>query len=282
MSKPNRVALVTGASSGIGTATAQAFIERGFTVYAAARRLDRMQDLQGLGARVVALDLTQPDSIEQLAETIIREQGRLDVLVNNAGYGVYGAVEDIPLDEARRQFEVNLFGLADLTRRVLPMMRAARSGRVINITSIGGKIWSPFGAWYQASKFALEGFSDCLRMELRPFGIDVVVVEPGAIKTEWAGIAFGNAAQFSGQGPYLAINESITRALAQMNRSGGFGAPPRVVADVIVRAATVRRPRTRYVAPLSARLFLVLRWLLSDRMFDRIIGMMFGMPKTIG
>ncbi|HEY8327051.1 MAG TPA: oxidoreductase [Rhodanobacter sp.] len=282
MKDSNRVALVTGASSGIGAATAQAFIERGFTVYCAARRLDRMQDLQALGAHVLALDLTQADSIAHLAETIIREQGRLDVLVNNAGYGVYGAVEDIPLDEARRQFEVNLFGLADLTRRMLPMMRAARSGRVVNITSIGGKIWSPFGAWYQATKFALEGFSDCLRMELRPFGIDVVVVEPGAIKTEWAGIAFGNAAQFSGQGPYLPISDNITRAFSRMNRQGGFGSPPRMVADVIVRAATVRRPRTRYVAPFSARLFLLLRWLLSDRMFDRIIGTMFGVPKTIG
>jgi NAD(P)-dependent dehydrogenase (short-subunit alcohol dehydrogenase family) len=281
MNNSNRVALVTGASSGIGAATARAFIERGFTVYAAARRLDRMQDLQALGAHVVPLDLTQADSIEHLADALISEQGRLDVLVNNAGYGVYGAVEDIPLADARRQFEVNLFGLADLTRRVLPMMRAARSGRVINITSVGGKIWSPFGAWYHATKFALEGFSDCLRMELWPFGIDVVVIEPGAIKTEWADIAFANAAQFSGQGPYRPIGESITRAFAKMNRRGGIGEPPRVVADAIVHAATVRRPRARYVAPFSARLFLLLRGLLGDRLIDRLLGAMFGVPKTL-
>ena len=185
----NRVALVTGASSGIGEATARQLIAAGWRVYAGARRVDRMQPLAAAGARLLALDVTDDASMQQAIDTIRRDEGRLDALVNNAGYGSYGALEEVPLDEGRRQFEVNVFGLARLTQLALPMMRAQRSGRIVNITSIGGKIGEPFGSWYHATKFAVEGLSDSLRMELYPFGIDVVIIEPGAIKTEWNGIA---------------------------------------------------------------------------------------------
>lgn len=185
----DRIALVTGASSGIGEATVRQLLGDGYIVYAAARRIERMVSLAEAGARIVTLDVTDDVTINATIRRIESEAGRLDVLVNNAGYGSYGALEDVPLDEARRQFEVNLFGAARLIQLCLPMMRAQRSGRIVNITSIGGKMWEPFGSWYHATKFALEGLSDCLRMELKPFGIDVIVVEPGAIRTEWGGIA---------------------------------------------------------------------------------------------
>ena len=182
---PSNVALVTGASSGIGAATAQRLNGLGYVVYGLARRVDRMAGLDRIGVRTLAVDVTDEQAPAAAIEQIIAEQGRIDVLVNNAGYGSYGALEDVPLSEARYQFEVNVFGLARLIQLVLPHMRRQGSGRIINISSIGGKIYEPLGDWYHAAKFAVEGLSDSLRVELRPFGIDVVIIEPGAIRTEW-------------------------------------------------------------------------------------------------
>jgi NAD(P)-dependent dehydrogenase (short-subunit alcohol dehydrogenase family) len=193
MQSAEKIAIVTGASSGIGKATALKFIERGFHVHAAARRVERMSDLRALGASVHHLDLTVPESIDAFIGDVLRDSSHVDVIVNNAGYGSYGAVEDVPIGDARAQMDVNLFGLARVIQLVLPSMRNRRSGRIINVTSIGGKIWAPLGAWYHASKFAVEGFSDCLRNELRPFGIDVVVIEPAGTKTEWSGVATESA-----------------------------------------------------------------------------------------
>ena len=165
----NKVAFVTGASAGIGEATARALLAAGYTVFAGARRLDRMAGLAALGATLLKLDLTDDAAIVAAVEAINSGAGRLDVLVNNAGYGSYGALEDVPLDEARRQFDVNVFGLARLCQLVLPIMRAQKSGKIVNVTSIGGKIWEPIGSWYHATKFAVEGLSDCLRVEVRAF-----------------------------------------------------------------------------------------------------------------
>src|SRR6478735_12707611 len=184
-----RVALVTGASSGIGEETARLLQEAGFTTYAVARRVDRMAALADAGVHTFAMDVTDDASMVAGINRIVVDQGRIDVLVNNAGYGSYGAVEDVPLDEARRQFEVNLFGLARLVQLVTPHMRAQGSGRIINVSSMGGRFAAPFGGWYHATKFAVEGFSDALRQELAPFGVQVVVIEPGGIRTEWGGIA---------------------------------------------------------------------------------------------
>ena len=170
---PTKVALVTGGSSGIGEATARALPAAGFTVYAAARRVERMQPLTEVGIRPFAMDVTDDASIQAGVATIIDEQGRIDVLVNNAGYGSYGALEDVPMDEARAQMEVDVFGAARLTQLVLPHMREQRSGTIIDVTSMGGKICTPLGSWYHATKFALEAISDCLRMEVKPFGINV-------------------------------------------------------------------------------------------------------------
>lgn len=266
----DKVALVTGASAGIGEATVRRLIADGYTVYAAARRVDRMATLAMAGARLVALDLTDDDSIVAAVERIRGEAGRLDLLVNNAGYGSYGALEDVPLDEARRQFEVNLFGAARLCQLALPIMRANKSGRIINVSSIGGKSGEPFGAWYHATKFALEGLSDCLRMELTPFGIDVVVIEPGAIRTEWGGIAFGSLLRVSGDtayGPYARRHGKMYERAA----SSRLPSPPEVVANAIGRAAAARRPRTRYPVGGGARTLLLLVRLLSDRMTDRLM-----------
>src|SRR5690349_17668304 len=184
-----KVALVTGASSGIGEAIARKLAQLGFTTYAAARRVERMEPLRDVGVRPLQLDVTDEASMTSAIEHIAAEAGCIDVLVNNAGYGSYGALEDVPLAEGRRQFEVNVFGLAQLTQLVLPHMRRLGSGHIVNISSMGGKMYEPLGAWYHATKFAVEGLSDSLRLELKPFGISVVIIEPGAIRSEWGGIA---------------------------------------------------------------------------------------------
>ncbi|MDQ0474231.1 oxidoreductase [Labrys wisconsinensis] len=265
----NRTALVTGASSGIGEATAKALLADGYTVYAAARRLDRMAGLAAAGVRPIALDLIDDASMVAAVEKILGETGRIDVLVNNAGYGSYGALEDVPLEEARRQFEVNLFGAARLCQLVLPAMRTQKGGRIVNVSSIGGKGGEPFGAWYHATKFALEGLSDSLRMELIPFGIDVIVIEPGAIRTEWGGIAHESMLRMSGDtayGPYA-------RRHARLHERAGtrMASPPEVVARIIARAVASKRPRTRYPAGGGARWILLIQRFLTDRMQDRLM-----------
>ena len=267
-----KVALITGASSGIGEATAQRLLADGYVVYAAARRLDRMQPLATAGAHLLPLDLTDDASIVGAMETLRRAEGRLDVLVNNAGYGSYGALEDVPLDEGRRQFEVNVFGLARLIQLSTPMMRAQRSGCIVNITSIGGKMHEPLGTWYHATKFAVEGLSDCLRMELMPFGIDVVVIEPGAIRTEWTGIAKESLLQRSGHTAYAEQAKAHAR-LFESSETSKMVSEPGVVAATIARALRARRPRTRYATGGGARMILFLRRILSDRAFDGLMRM---------
>jgi len=266
----NKTAFVTGASAGIGEATARALLAAGYRVFAGARRLDRMAELAAAGATLLKLDLTDDASIVAAVNAIKSEAGRIDVLVNNAGYGSYGALEDVPLSEGRRQFEVNVFGLARLCQLVLPMMRAQKSGKIVNITSIGGKIWEPLGGWYHATKFAVEGLSDCLRVEVAPFGIDVIVIEPGAIRTEWAGIAREGLLQMSGNGAYGELAKRHARMLATAETSS-LASPPEVVARTIVRAVNARRPKTRYATGGGARTILFLRTILPDRMFDRLI-----------
>jgi len=198
----NRTAIVTGASSGIGAATVTRLLSEGWTVYACARRTKLMAPLAAQGAITLELDVTQDDSMQAVVDTVLRQSTRIDALINNAGYGSYGALEDVPIKEGRQQFEVNVFGLARLTQLVLPTMRTQGAGRIVNITSIGGKIHEPLGSWYHATKFAVEGLSDCLRMEVKPFGIDVIVIQPGAIKTEWSVIAQQKVLECSGATAY--------------------------------------------------------------------------------
>jgi len=184
-----KVILLTGASSGIGYQTAEILAKEGHVVYGAARRTEKMETLKQFGVKPIYLDVTDEESIKSAIDTIIVNEGCIDVLINNAGYGSYGAIEDVEINEAKMQFEVNLFGLARLVQLVLPHMRKQKSGRIINISSMGGRLTSYFGGWYHATKYALEAFSDALRMEVADFGIDVSLIEPGGIKTEWGIIA---------------------------------------------------------------------------------------------
>lgn len=261
-----RIALVTGASSGIGAATARRLARAGFVVYGAARRLDRLAELAGDGVRPMALDVTSDESMVAAVDQVLAESGRIDVLVNNAGYGAYGAIEDVPMAEARRQIEVNLFGLARMIQLVLPTMRRQGSGTIVNITSMGGKITTPFGGWYHASKFAVEGLSDALRSEVASFGIDVVVIEPGNIATEWGGIAMDSARGMSGHGAYAERVDAM--AAAMDGPVARFGSDPDVVAKAIERAVTARRPRTRYAVGAMAKPALAARKVLPDRAMD--------------
>ena len=275
----SKAALVTGASSGIGGSTARKLASIGYTVYGAARRTDRLQELASDGIIPLGMDVTDGQSMQEGVARIIADAGRIDVRVNNAGYGSYGAVEDVDMDEARRQFEVNVFGGMNLTRLVLPHMRAQKSGTIVNITSMGGKIYTPLGGWYHGTKFALEALSDCLRLEVAPFGINVVVIEPGGIATEWGGIAAANLEKTSGSGPYKAQAEAVGKSLrseANANRNS----PPSVISDAIAKAVTARRPKTRYAVGFGARPLIAAGAVLSDRQFDALISRATGVPRA--
>ncbi|AGH50545.1 MULTISPECIES: oxidoreductase [Sphingomonadales] len=261
------VALVTGASSGMGLDFALRLIAEGYTVYGAARRVDRMGGIAAAGGIAIAMDVTDDATMVAGVDRIIADQGRIDVLINNAGYGQYGALEDVPIAEARRQMETNVIGLARLTQLCLPHMRARRFGKIFNISSIGGRFALPLGGWYHASKFALEAYSDALRNEVRGFGIDVIVIEPGGIESEWSGIATAEAERYSADGAYAAMTRRFGELQARIRKQP----PPSVISDLIVRALKARRPRARYHGGLYAGTFLFLRRVLPDRLFDRMI-----------
>ncbi len=273
-----RVALVTGASSGIGEAIALRFAAMGITTYAAARRVDRMAGLLQHGIHVLPLDLTDAASIDHCVAQISARHGGVDILVNNAGYGAYGSVEEMPMDDARRQVEVNLFGLAALTRCVIPHMRQQRWGKILNITSIGGVQAAPYGGWYHATKFAVEGLSSSLRQELAPFDVDVVLIRPGAIRSEWADIAAGHMREVSGAGPYRAAVGAL-HTLFTSERLQKMAGDPAVIADVAQRAVTATRPKSAYTAPRAARIMLWVGKLLgSDRLRDWSTRAFMGLP----
>lgn len=266
-----KVILVTGASSGIGKATAQQLIEEGHIVYGAARRIDKMKELEEAGGHAIQMDVTKEKEVKACVDQIIQEQGRIDVLVNNAGYAVYGPVENVELEDARRQFEVNLFGLAAITKEVIPHMRKAKSGCIINISSVGGKVYTPFGAWYHATKHALEGWSDCLRLELKDFGIDVVIVEPGIIRTEFAEVLYDPMVERASEGPYAETTKMLAEATKSSYDNPDRTSPPTVIADVISKAIRSKRPKTRYVAGKFARPLIFIRNLISDKWFDKLV-----------
>ena len=265
-----KVALVTGASSGIGKAIAKQLIQDGLIVYVAARRIEKMQDLAQLGAIAIKMDVTQDDDITRVVAQIESDYNGVDILVNNAGYAIYGAMEDTTLEDARRQFEVNLFGVANLTKAVLPAMRAKKSGKIINISSMGGKIYTLFGSWYHATKHALEGWSDCLRLELAPFNIDVVIIEPGVIKTEFDDVMLAPMRERSGNTAYSEMAKKMEK-MTKSSYEKGNASDPSVIAKVVSQAIKAKKPKTRYVAGKLAKPTMFIRKWLGDRIFDKLI-----------
>jgi short-subunit dehydrogenase len=265
-----KVALVTGASSGIGKAIAKQLISDGLIVYVAARRVEKMRDLEELGAIALKMDITQEQDIKKVVKQIEQDHDGVDILVNNAGYAIYGAMEDTAMEDARRQFEVNLFGLASLTQAVLPKMRAKKSGKIINISSIGGKIYSLLGSWYHATKHALEGWSDCLRLELARFNIDVIIIEPGIIQTEFGDVTIPAMIKRSGNSAYSAMAKKIEETIKSYYDPGN-ASDPSVIARVVSQAIKAKKPKTRYVAGKLAKPMIIMRRWLGDRLFDKII-----------
>ena len=262
----SKVILITGASSGMGKETAKQLIAEGQKVYTAARRIDNMNDLKQLGGIPIQMDITDEADIQKVVDIIIQKESKIDVLWNNAGYGLYGAVEDIAIDAAKNQFEVNLFGLAILTQKVIPFMRKAKSGTIINTSSMGGKMYTPLGAWYHASKHALEGWSDCLRLELSAFNIKVVILEPGIIQTEFADVMAAPMVKHSGKGVYANLVNSITKSTGSIKMS-----PASVISNTVSKIVNTNKPKTRYRVGNWAKPMVWMRIYLGDNLFDKLI-----------
>lgn len=263
-----KVALVTGASAGIGAATARLLAKSDYIVYGVARRTDKMASLINLGIKTIAMDVADDASMVIAVNQIIAEQGRIDVLINSAGFGLYGAVEDVPMKDARYQLEVNVIGLARLCQLVLPHMRKQHPGKIVNITSIGGKMATPLGGWYHASKFAVEGLSDSLRLEVKPFGVDVIIIEPGGVKTEWGGIAFDSAEKTSGHTVYGDLTRKAKSVFAKTEVNN---VEPIVIAELIKGAIETKSPKARYAKGYMAGIILGAKKWLSDAMFDKML-----------
>ncbi len=264
------VIIITGASSGIGFETAKTLAQQGHKVYAGARRLERMEALRNCGVQTLQLDVTDSSSISRFVETVMEREQRIDVLINNAGYGYFGPIENVSMEEARRQLDVNIFGMAELTKMVLPVMRAQGKGRIINTSSIVGRSILYFGGWYHVSKYAVEAFSDSLRIEVKPFGIDVVIVEPGGIRTEW-GIIAADHLQDSSKGTAYEKEAGNEAALLRKGYSIRFLSSPKVVAKAMCKAVNRRRPKVRYVIGRGATTILLLHRLLPARWWDALM-----------
>lgn len=243
--KNEKVILITGASSGIGFDAAQTLAQQGHRVFAAARRTELMEPLKAYGVHVIKMDVTDERSMQDGVETLIQAMGHIDVLINNAGYGYFGAIENVPMEEARRQLEVNVFGLARLTQLVLPYMRQQKSGRIINTSSIAGKMVFYMGGWYNITKYSVEAFSDALRMEMKPYGIDVVMIEPGAIKTDWGIIAARHLKESSEGTAYEASGNQWAHNMDWFYKTNLLSSPS-VITKAIVRAVNSRHPKARY------------------------------------
>ena len=267
----DKVILITGASSGIGYDSALRLAGQGHRVYAAARRVELMEPLRKNGILPIKMDVTDEASMLEGVRGIIDAEGRIDVLVNNAGYGSLGAIENVPLEEARRQLEVNLFGLARLTQLVLPYMRERHTGRIVNISSIAGKAAVLYGGWYNVSKFSVEAFSDALRIEVKPFGIDVSIIEPSGIRTPWGTIAADNLEKTSGGTAYEATAMRMAHNLRWAYNSKLLS-PPRSVTSSIVKAVNARRPHVRYRPGRGAGAFVFLHAVLPSRWWDALVS----------
>ena len=270
MKTESRIILITGASSGIGFEAARLLARQGHRVYGAARRVALMEPLRADGVTPLCMDVTDEVSVRAGVQAVLDAEGLIDVLVNNAGYGYFGAIENVTPEEARRQMDVNVFGLASLTRAVLPAMRGRGSGRIINVASVAGKMNLYFGGWYHVSKFAVEAFSDALRMEVKPFGILVSIIEPGGIKTDWGLIAADHLQESSAGTPY---EEEALREAHNLRKaySSNLLSKPSVIAKAISRAVNSRRPKTRYRIGFGAKPLVFFHAILPDRWWDAMM-----------
>lgn len=261
-----KVILITGASQGMGKETAKLLISKGHKVYAVARNIDKMNELEKLGGFPIQMDITNEADIQKVVDIIIQKENKIDVLFNNAGLTLNGAIEDIGIEEARYHFQVNLFGLASLTKKIIPYMRKAQSGTIINTTSVGGKMYSPLGAWYHASKHALEGWSDCLRLELKQFNIKVVILEPGAIESEFGDELESQLTRNSDKSAYSAMAQSILKSGSTLKRS-----PRSIIANAVDKIINTSNPKTRYAIGNLAKPLIWMRVYLGDRLFDKLV-----------
>jgi len=279
---PSRAVLVTGCSTGIGRATAVRLVRAGHRVYATARRIDSIEALRADGCELLELDVTDEASRASAVATVEAREGAVGVLVNNAGYSQSGAIETVPLDDVRRQFETNVFGLVRMCQLVLPAMRAQRSGKIVNLSSMGGKLVFPGGGYYHATKFAVEAISDALRFEVAAFGVDVIVIEPGLIRTQFAETAATSLASEHGDDAYAAFDVAVGSATVGAYERGGLsrlGGDADDVAKAIARALRSRRPRARYPVTPSARILMLVRRLLTDRAWDAMVARTFPRPR---
>ncbi len=268
--KNEKVILITGASSGIGLDAAQTLARQGHRVWAAARRVELMEPLKNDGVHVLKMDVTDENSMQQGVETVIQAEGRIDVLVNNAGYGYFGAIENVPMTDARRQLEVNVFGLARLTQLVLPYMRKQGSGRIINTSSIAGKMAFYMGGWYNVTKYSVEAFSDALRMELKPYGIDVVIIEPGAIKTNWGVIAAQHLKESSAGTAYEQAGTRWADNMEWFYQTNMLSSPA-VITKAISQAVNCRRPKARYCRGRFSFIGRIAHFVMPTRWWDAMM-----------
>jgi NAD(P)-dependent dehydrogenase (short-subunit alcohol dehydrogenase family) len=282
MAAPSRAVLVTGCSSGIGRATAARLAAAGWTVYATARRPQTLSELAAQGCRTLALDVTDEASMAEAVAAVEAREGAVGVLVNNAGYSQSGAVETVPMERVRAQFETNVFGLVRMCQLVLPGMRRQGWGKIVNVSSMGGRFTFPGGGRYHATKHAVEAISDALRFEVRGFGVDVIVIEPGLIRTGFSETAVGEiAAGTPANGPYADFNRHVAAATASVYERGPMarlGGPPEAVARRIQSAIEARRPRARYKVTPSARALIAQHALMPDAAWDAMLRTRFPSP----
>jgi len=283
MADASKAVLITGCSTGIGRATAERLASAGFTVYATARKLEAISDLEAKGCHTLALDVTDEESMRAAVTTVEEAEGAVGVLVNNAGYSQSGAVESIDIDEIRAQFETNVFGLVRMSQLVLPAMRAQSYGRIVNVGSMGGKLTFPGGGIYHSTKYAVEAISDAMRFEVAGFGVQVVLIEPGLIKTEFASAAVGALNRGTADdGPYGQFNQEVaaTTVGGYEGPTAKLGGGPETVAKAIEKAITARRPKARYPVTPSARLLMGQRKVMPDRAWDAFVGTQFKRPRA--
>ena len=281
----SRCVLITGCSTGIGHATAKHLAAAGWPVVATARRVETLADLEAAGCRTMALDVTDEASMRAAVETVEADHGAVGVLVNNAGYSQSGTIEEVAIEAVRRQFETNVFGAVRLTQLVLPAMRRQRWGKVVNMSSMGANFVFPGGGFYHATKWALDAITDALRFEVKGFGIDAILVQPGLIRTEFAEAATSAMSEGTGggDGPYAAFNAKLAKATVETyderNPVAKLGGPPEAVARVVEKAITARRPKARYRVTPSAHLLVTQRRLMTDRAWDAMMRTQFPQPR---